>query len=294
MRVSLLVAGEVNKGPLLRVLHELNIDDVWVLHNDLGDRFMLDPAPDFVVGVLSDRDSDAKAVQNKTFTNGEVALRLGLAAGKGVPTLVIASPSTQMRSPDPLITVVRCPIKRDALVGHLWAFTTSLSLSPSSDATAPPERQLENADHYLSELDRLEWGSTYFGDQFERLISRLLLSAGAAVVETESAGPLGDRVDIAFMPSGRSGDIILVELKAGNISEKQLAAAEEQLQRYVIGRQAKYGIVLYHDVSGRMLSSHHSTPLILRMPARELIQKLANDPLPKVLDDAVGEAAGRM
>ncbi|MFC8256969.1 hypothetical protein ACFUNF_04790 [Streptomyces sp. NPDC057291] len=293
MPASLLVAGKADGGLLLGVLRELNIEDVWVLHNDLGDRFMLDPVPDFVVGVLTD-DENSPRSKNKTFTNGEVSLRLGLAAGRGVPALAIVPPTAKMRSPDPLIMVAACDVHvRQALADHLWAFTATLDFPPPSSAPPGPiERGLENADEYLAVLNQLEWGSRGFGGQFERLMGRVLMSAGAAVAETK--GSLGDRVDLAFVPSGGSTDIILVELKAGHLSEATLSGAEEQLQRFVIERQAKYGIVLYHDTYGRSLPNRHSTPLIVRMSARELIQRLAGEPLPKVLDAAVVEAVGRM
>lgn len=291
MRVALLVAGEADAGLLRGVLRELNIDDVWVLHNDLGDRFILDPVPDFVVGVLTADDGSPQS-RSTAFTNAEVSLRLGFAAGRGVPTLAIVPPTTEIRSPDPLITVVACDMHaRQALVDHLWAFTATFDL-PSSSPPVPTERPLENADEYLAALEQLQWGGRGSVGKFERLISRVLMSAGAAVAETK--GSLGNRVDFAFVPSGGSTDIILVEVKAGDLSEKKLSGAEEQLQRFVIERQAKYGIVLYHDIHGRSFPSRHSTPRIVRMSARELIQKLAGEPLHKVLDAAVVEAAGRM
>ncbi|WP_329437931.1 hypothetical protein [Streptomyces canus] len=294
MRTSILVAGLTKVRPLLDVLGELQIEENRILANDLGDRRMFEPTPDLVIGVLAENNDRARASQYKAFTNEEVTLRLGLMAGRGVPALIIAPPSTQLHSPDPLITVARSPMTREALVDHVWAFTTSVELSPSSAVAVSPERKLENPGHYLTELDSLERASGSSGTRFERLIGSMLLDAGAAVVENESLSQAGDRVDIAFMPSRRSADIILMELKTGHISEKWLTAAEEQLQRYVIERQAKYGMVLYHDVNGRMLPTRQSTPLIVRMSARELIEKLAADPLPKVLDDAVATAVERM
>ncbi|MFD4955253.1 hypothetical protein [Streptomyces sp. NPDC058451] len=280
--------------PLLDVLRALNVEDAWVLHNDLGDRFMLEPVPDFVVGVLAGDDSD-RWDKPKGFTDGEVTLRLGLAAGRGVPALIIAPPSIEMRTPDPLITVVACEVdSRQALADHIWAFTTTLDLSPANLFHEPTGRRLRNADEYLTALERIEWGGSNPGVQFERLMVRMLMEAGAAVVNSEPYGFMGEPVDIAFMPSGGSSDIVLVELKAGHLTEKRLSEAEKQLQALVIERHAKYGMVLYHDVEGRPLRSRHSTPLILRVPARELIHRLADDPLSKVLDTAVIEAVGRL
>ncbi|MFF7525966.1 hypothetical protein [Streptomyces pseudovenezuelae] len=295
MRTAVLVAGQATVRPLLNVLRELHIEDIELLVNDFSARVVPVSTPDLVIGVLADNSSSPRT-KSESFTNEEVALRLGLMAGRGVPALIIAPPSSpQMHSPDHLITVARCPMTREALVGHVWAFTTSVELSSPTVVTEPQERHLENAGHYLTELDRLESESSAFAGRFERLVGQMLLSAGAAVVENESSrGLLEGRVDIAFMPSARSSDIVLVELKAGLLSEKLLAAAERKLQRFVIHRQAKYGMVLYHDVNGRTLPSRESTPLIVRMSARELIEKLAADPLPKVLDDAVATAVERM
>ncbi|WP_369221535.1 hypothetical protein AB5J52_06775 [Streptomyces sp. R39] len=293
MRASIVIAGQTEVQHLTRVLRGLDVDDVWVLHNDLGDRYILDPVPDFVVGVLSDDDLSG-GTSPKPFSNNDVALRVGLAAGRGVPALVIAPPPIQAASPDPLITVVACEVDaHQALTDHIWAFTTTLDL-PSNPAPELPERRLKNPDHYLSELDRLDGRGGVTALQFERLVGQILMEAGAAVVEAESQGQADQRVDIAFMPSGGSQDIVLVELKSGRLTEKRLRDAEEQLQSFVIERRAKYGMVVYHDVEGRPLSSRRTTPLIFRMSARELIQRLAAEPLPKVLNDAVVEAVGRM
>ncbi|MGW3242361.1 hypothetical protein [Streptomyces sp. NPDC001070] len=293
MRVSVLVAGETDVRPLLDILQGLDVEEAWVLHNDLGDRFMLDPVPDCVVGVLTLEDLSQSA-KGKPFSNADVGLRMGLAAGRGVPTLVIAPAPIQATSPDPLITTVTCSLDAtDALTDHVWAFTAMLDLPVKKRVPASQGERLGDAAGYLAELDRLDWGSGSLGMKLERLVSRVLMATGAAVVEPE-ASSLGDRVDIAFLPSPDSPDIVLIELKTGHLQETQLEQAEEQLQKYVIDRQARYGLVLYHDLSGKPLKSRHPTPLIVRMSARQFIEKLASEPLPKVLDAAVVEAVGRI
>lgn len=299
MHASIVVAGGTNVESLCDLLYEVGVNEAWVLNGDIGDRYIFDPAPDFLVGVLSNVDL-TDMCSTKSFSNSDVLLRMGLAAGRGIPGFLIAPLSIHATSPDPIITVVQCNLdSHEALADHIWAFTAALDHHHSGAHSQSMPRPLENIDEYLGGLERLNTGSGSLGIRFERLISRVLMKAGAAVSEggATTNADVGvrtdDGVDIAFMPPGGSTDIILVELKVGHLSDKILADSEKQLQKYVIERRAKFGVLLYHDVTGRDFR-RDSMPLILRIAAREFIKKLAQGTLPEVLDDALSRAVERM
>jgi hypothetical protein len=192
------------------------------------------------------------------------------------------------------VVVAPCPLDDfDALRLHLWAFASTLSgrahmaapqtIAPPSgfDATAILD-QLYNIDATHQSVAAL---------QVERLVMSLLSQVGAELVE----GPdRGREVDLAVLPSRDSGDIVLVEIKAGNLTESALARAEERLQSYVLTRHAALGLVLYHDFTGNHFPSTSTTPLIIRMSVRELVAGLATNNLPQLISGVVRDAIRRM
>jgi hypothetical protein len=61
-------------------------------------------------------------------------------------------------------------------------------------------------------------------------------------------------------PSADSSSVILVEAKSGQLDERRLQDAEQQLQGYVIDRQAGLGLVICHDSLGRQFPSVDPCP----------------------------------
>jgi predicted RecB family endonuclease len=142
-------------------------------------------------------------------------------------------------------------------------------------------------------LNELEQSGSISGRRFEEIVSSILQQAGAASVENERYGP-DHGVDIVIAPSDNSGSVILVEAKSGRLDEHRLREAEEELQSYVINRQAGLGLVIYHDSLGRQFPQHQPTPLTVRLSIEELVRQLETRSLTRVISDATNAAIDQM
>lgn len=143
------------------------------------------------------------------------------------------------------------------------------SLSPSSRQPLPHATEFD-ATTILNELRNVDNRGLSGSLQVERLVASLLSQAGAELVENPERGRPDSQIDLAFLPARGAAEVILVEVKAGRLTEELLNAAETQLQRYVLERQASLGLLLYHDFDERNLPSAHTTPMVIRMSVRQL------------------------
>lgn len=292
MRASVANAGGAGLGVLFDVLRELGVSDIWVLGNSIGDRYLFDPSPDMVIGVLNPRPEERNEEPSKGLSNLDVMLRIGRAAERGVPAIIIVPPPLAIPSPAEGVVFAPCPVDhQSALSTHLWAFTTAFGSPknrPSKELVREPPR-VDSA-RILSELQR---SASISGWRFEEIVSSILRQAGAASVENERYEP--DRgVDIVFAPSDDSPGVILVETKSGRLDERRLRDAEQQLQGYVIDRKANLGLVVYHDSRGRQFPQRRTVPLIVRLSVEELVRQLATRSLTQVLSDATSSAIDRI
>ena len=292
MRASVATAGGAGLGVLFDVLGELGVSDIWVLGNPIGDRYLFDPSPDMVIGVLNPRSEDINEESSKGLSNLDVMLRIGRAAERGVPAIVIVPPPLAIPSPTEGVVFAPCPVDhQSALSTHLWAFTTAFGSSKNR-----PPKELDHAPPHLDSariLSELERSASISGWRFEDLVSSILRQVGAASVENERYEP--DRgVDIVVAPSDDSPGVILVETKYGQLDERRLRDAEQQLQGYVINRQVGLGLVVYHDSLGRQFPQRRGVPLIVRLSFEELVRQLATRSLTQVLSDATASAIDRI
>jgi hypothetical protein len=292
VRASVATAGGAGLGVLFDVLGELGVSDIWVLGNPIGDRYLFDPSPDMVIGVLNPRSEDINEESSKGLSNLDVMLRIGRAAERGVPAIVIVPPPLAIPSPTEGVVFAPCPVDhQSALSTHLWAFTTAFGSSKNR-----PPKELDHAPPHLDSariLSELERSASISGWRFEDLVSSILRQVGAASVENERYEP--DRgVDIVVAPSDDSPGVILVETKYGQLDERRLRDAEQQLQGYVINRQVGLGLVVYHDSLGRQFPQRRGVPLIVRLSFEELVRQLATRSLTQVLSDATASAIDRI
>jgi hypothetical protein len=293
VRASVATAEGAGLGVLFDVLEELGVSDIWVLGNPIGDRYLFDPSPDMVIGVLNPRSEDINEEPSKGLSNLDVMLRIGRAAERGLPAIVIVPPPLAIPSPTEGVVFAACPVDhQSALSTHLWAFTTAFGSSknrpPKEPDHAPPH--VDSA-RILSELQR---SGSISGWRFEELVSSVLSQVGAASVENERRYKPDRGVDIVVAPSDDSPGVILVETKYGQLDERRLRDAEQQLQGYVIDRQAGLGLVVYHDSRGRQFPQRRTVPLIVRLSFEELVRKLATRSLTQVLSDATASAIDRI
>jgi hypothetical protein len=230
-------------------LGEMGISEMWVLANAIGDRYLFDPLPDMVIGILNPQAEVGSEVSSEGLSNLDVMLRVGRSAERGVPTILIIPPPLTAPSLASGVVFALCPPDNGAALRlHLWAFTSTInsSLGRASRRTDPEPHHIE-ATKFLQELSQ---SPDVGGQRFEEMVSLILRQAGAASVKSESY-IADNQVDLAFVTSDDSSSVVLAEVKYGKLSEQRLRQAEQQLQGYVIERQADLGLVIYHDAEGR-------------------------------------------
>lgn len=292
MRASIVTAGGTGLGVLFDVLEDLGVSDIWVLGNPIGDRYLFEPSPDMVVGVLNPRPVEGSEDPSKGLSNLDVMLRIGRAAEREVPAIVIVPPPLMIPSPAEGVVLAPCPADhQSALSTHLWAFTTALgTLKDRSSKESNEETPHVDSARILNELAGV---GNISGWQFEQMIRSILMQAGAASVASKGHD-FDDGVDIAFAPSDDSSGVILVEAKYGNLDERRLRDAEQQLQRHVLDRRAVLGLVIYHESNGRQFPQRSTLPRIVRLSVEELVGQLATHSLTQVLSDATASAIDRI
>jgi len=278
---------------------DAGVDEAWIHTADLGEPPFGGESPDFVIAVLTPNSSaNATSLPSPgsgapSFTNLDVAIRAGRTSGQGYPVLLIVPPPLPRPSDLSGVVVAPCPLDDfDALRLHLWAFISTLPARSQLPATPQPASQPTEFDA-TSILDRLysidaEQGTA--PGQVKRLVASLLSQVGAEVFENPRGG-LDHPVDLAFLPSRESGEVVLVEIKAGQLTEARLAAAEDQLRDYVSARHASLGLMLYHDFQGRHLPNRSPKPSIIRMSVRELVAGLQTNSLPQLINGVVRDTA---
>lgn len=294
MRASVVTARGIAAGPLADVLGEVGVTEVWVVGNAIGDRYIFDPAPDFVVGMLNTQPQEVGASRPEGLSNLDVMFRIGRSVGQGIPALLIIPPPLTVPSWAQGVVLVQCPTdNRGALRLHLWAFTAAMPSRggvPSPASEARPRRI--DAPKVLKELRRLS-ETRPPGANFEMIVSNLLQQAGAELVENERRRDPDDRVDLAFVSSDEPANVFIAEVKAGRLTEQSIVQAEAYLMHQVIQRRASLGVVIYYDIDGQKFPPSHNTPMTIRLSLEELVEQLDSRTLIEVISDAVADAAGQ-
>jgi hypothetical protein len=126
IRGVIVTADGLDLTPLFNVLDEVVPSEFWVLGNEIGDRYLFEPQPDFIIAVLTpNSEGDASSVL-QGFTNLDVILRTGRSAERRIPTLVLVPPSMPVLSPAAGATFVSTPLSdKQALKLHLWGLLCS-------------------------------------------------------------------------------------------------------------------------------------------------------------------------
>src|SRR5580700_5129323 len=97
MRALLLAAAGLDLQDVARALGSVGVDDAWVQTANLGDPPFDESSPDFVLAVLSPslvtgESPTPVAGGGPPFSNLDVAIRAGRAAGQGYPVLLVVPP----------------------------------------------------------------------------------------------------------------------------------------------------------------------------------------------------------
>lgn len=285
MRATVVTAAGLDLTVLVATFRPAGITEAWVLGNDGGDRMLFDPAPDLVICVLDPGGPERADGSPLGFTNLDVMIRAGQAAERGVPTLIIAPPPLMLSAPVAGADVAYCPLDREhALADHVWAFVQSAQPGEHREAAGPARlvepRPVEAELHLLEAL----YPHRKFHQGIEYLVANLLREAGAALPST------GPGVDLAFIASEDSPGVMLMEIKAGELSEPKLSAAETRLQEYVRSSRAKLGVLVYHDLAHRDLPARQPIESVVRISLTDLIEQLGTRRLPDVIAAAVARS----
>jgi hypothetical protein len=301
MRALVLSAAGLHLQTLIDTFISVGIENAWVVSNNAGDAVSQDPVPDLVIGVFDPSEAGQSAGApigpgTSQFANIDVAIRVGMAITQGLPTLLVVPPPLPKPADTLGVVVAPCPLDDfDTLRLHLWAFVSTMPSRAALEASrASAEPVPFDATPILNQLYAIKGNDGSAALQVERLLAAVLSRVGAEFVENpESDGP-GGRVDLAVLPSRSSTEILLIEVKAGRLSEQRLSDAERQLQTYVIERHASLGLVVYHDFADNHWSSPRTIPLVIRMSARELIAGLVTNSLPQLINGVARDAARRL
>lgn len=301
MRALVFSAAGLNLQTLVSTFGTVGIEEAWVITDNAGDSIEPDQRPDVVIAVCGPSQPAINSIGvsgspgSSQFANFDVALRAGQAVGQGYPVFLVVPPPLPRPADLQGVVVARAPLDNyDALRLHLWAFVSTLPSRTHLEASQTVGRPTAfDATSILERLYAIDEQGGSVALQVEQLISALLSQVGAELVVNPERGGEG-AVDLAVMPSRTSSEIVLVEIKAGRLSEATLDAAERQLQRSVLDRHASLGLVLYHDVAGQHWPSPRTIPLIIRMSVRELVGGLVTNTLPQLISGIAKDAARRI
>ncbi len=301
MHALLLGPAGLDLGPVADAALDVGIEGFWVQKFNVGEPPFGDSLPNLVIAVLDPQPPAEIGVSlgpggTAPFTNLDVAIRAGRASGQGYPVLLVVPHPLSRPADLGGVVVAHCPLNDlDALRLHMWAFVSTLparSQLPSPQPVARPT--VFDATTILDQLEGVGRRQGSASMQVERLVASLLSQVGAELVENPDRRQPDSRIDLAFLPTRDAAGVVLVEIKAGRLSEDILAAAERQLGDYVIERHASLGLLLYHDLEGQNLPSKGTVPLVIRMSVRQLVAGLQINSLPQLIRGVVNDAIRRL
>lgn len=282
MRAVIVAAVGFSMEPLIDSLRDSGITEAWVLRSEAGDSQLFDPMPDLTICVLDADQADRMDPSPSGFTNLDVMMRAGQAAGRGIPTLIIAPPPLVVSASVAPATVTRCRLDQpEALADSIWAFAARAKIGHHEAPVSESKPNQISAASYLSRLARIAPANIH--DEVGQLIAELLSEAGAAL--TRAAAP----IDLAFIPSEESAALVLLEIKTGVFNAASLTRAEAELSRQVETSQAQLGVLLYYDVVGEPHFSYPETGRVVRIRLEDLIKQLGYRSLTEILNAAVVE-----
>jgi hypothetical protein len=132
--------------------------------------------------------------------------------------------------------------------------------------------------HYLEQIQELRESGEH--RDLENLVSEVFSSLSLQSVPNQFANY--DRgADFAVWSdklSTTTGNPILIEIKAGNLTPQRIREAEDQLQEYLAKSGAKVGILLYLDRNNRrFLETPSSSPLIIKYDIEDFLREIIHN-----------------
>jgi len=260
----------VNTETLRKVLMDRGIQ--------VKDALSLPAGPGSIIGAIESaiRDADFVCAVIPLQMSPNVLFEIGLAYGARKPLFLVVDKEADLPANLKDIFYVRAsPWDNEAIEFNLDHFLEHPTrgvprrqrITVKEPKPSPPQEL--RIDEKLESLRRLEGSERAMA--LESLVADLLKQAGAVVTRERYYPDTG--ADMAAWLDGIEsslGNPVLVEVKAGHLSEQRLRQAELQLQHYLAQTNARAGLLIYFDQMGRRFPSSPSTwPLVVRFDVRD-------------------------
>lgn len=293
MRCLLIAPADVNVSVLTSVLVDQGIEVVSA--SDLGAGVTLAQSAldlvDWAVAVLPSQSAqgwDGFAA---------ILIEIGVAAGRGVPLLVIAEPPDQPPPALAGVTIVRTPIDHvDALRLHLRMFMLAVAsagtrrpprsapvvLAPSSLADLRARLDMIRSSRQVADMSRGPV-PTNRGELLERLVYEILSEAGAVLAINVELSRNREADAVAYVPGTESVlGTIIVEVKLRRLTQVDLRRTEQQLMASMMAGRAGFGLLVYDDLMADAREVR-TTPFMLALSIDELLTQLEHTSLSDLL-----------
>lgn len=286
----------VDIRPLRKVLMDLGIQ--------VKDALSLPPGPGSVVGAIESaiRDVDFVCAVIPRKMSSNVLFEIGLAYGARKPLFLIVDKEADLPANLKDIFYVRAsPWDTEAIKFNLDHFlehpTRGIPRRQRAITKEPKPSPLQELriDERLESLHSLQGSERAMA--LENLVADLFKQASAVVTQERYYRDTG--ADMAIWLDGIEssvGNPVLVEVKAGRLSEQRLQQAELRLQHYLVQTNARAGLLIYLDQRGQRFSpSPPMWPLVVRIDVRDLADVVSKGELVATLIAERNRAAhGRM
>jgi Restriction endonuclease len=291
MRATVISASGVILKTLIDSLGRAGTQEVSVIANAIGDSYLFEPAPDFVVGVLSPLAMDPQ----QGLTNLDVMLRIGRSAERNIPTLLIVPPPLSMLSPVAGVAVAHCPTDNEAALALHVSTIVAIATNRREITREQAPRSSDKSDLYEM-IAYLDTGPKLSPAEFENIVGSILangVGSQGIVSQVRNNDDVG--VDMVVSPADAPDNIVLIQAKYWHHMDPQrIARSESELQNYVTSRHANIGLLIFYDQEGQEFSARSSprTPLVVSASLRRLARQLVDQNLLQILTKATAETAG--
>lgn len=220
-----------------------------------------------------------------------LSFEIGFASGRGLPVLLVE----EVGASRPAILNDYLSVRADLSNLDWLRLQIRIFLQSPPRATQIPSNP-DNTPLTLAQLSNFrqtfnvirETSASRQGLKFEELVVRLFRESGALISESESSDT-GIDAAVVFPGTEKLLGPLLVEAKwAHHTTSRRMDEIEEQLMLYATARGARMGILIYD--SERSFPNLKATPLVLQFWFPDLLDRLENQPLAKVLVDARNRA----
>jgi hypothetical protein len=218
-------------------------------------------------------------------TQGNIFFELGIAYAKRKPILAFIGKSAILPTDVRSLTYFRVELRDVEAVGYaLETFLTHARDEHASEISMPRSRResKHSVDAFISVPETVQ------GLQFEDRTAELLRDAGFIVSRRGMERAHDQGADLAVwieeLQNYALGNPLLVEVKAGNLTQESIHRAELQLRSYVQKTHGRSGLLIYWDWQNREFPPvEKGWPVIFRLSGEALTRLVREQRLPDEL-----------